>query len=222
MLRVELRMALRTHELDVQLDATAEQPLALVGRSGAGKTTVLRVIAGLARPDSGRVRCGDDVWLDSERGTARPPDARRCALLHQEDALFPHLSAWRNVAYGLREVRRGARREAARELLAQLGVAALADVRPAAMSGGERRRVALARALAAAPPALLLDEPFTGLDDRSRDDAHTAVLRALELAAVPTIVVTHDHRDAAALGAEVRVLENGRLLPHVPTGRSQR
>ncbi len=105
----------------------------------------------------------------------------------------------------------GATRRAA-ALLEELGVAALAEAFPRTLSGGERRRVALARALAAQPPALLLDEPFTGLDEVARADAHAAVLAAVSLARVPVIVVTHDLRDATALGAEVRELRSGRLL----------
>lgn len=212
MLEVDLRMPLRTHTLDVTLRAGVDRPLALVGRSGAGKTTILRVIAGLTRAVDARVRCGDAVWQDGHARIALRPEDRRCALLHQEDTLFPHLSAVRNVAYGLRDVPRRERRAVAITLLADLGVEGLADARPRELSGGERRRVALARALAARPPALLLDEPFTGLDDRSRADAHAAVLRALGLAGVPAVVVTHDAADAAALGAETVLLQDGRIV----------
>jgi len=211
-LRAEFRLRLRTHELDVDLRADADRPLVLVGRSGAGKTTVLRTIAGLVRPDAGRVVCGDAVWLDTAARRMLAPEERRCALLHQEDTLFPHLCAWRNVAYGLRHVARDGRRAAAVELLGSLGVAGLADERPRDLSGGERRRVALARALAARPPALLLDEPFTGLDGASRDEARRAVLAALALARVPSIIVSHDPGDAPALGAASATLQDGRLV----------
>lgn len=211
MLRADLRIDLRTHALDVRLEVPDDRPLALVGRSGAGKTTTLRVLAGLLRPVSGRVECAGTVWLDTARGVSLRPEDRRCALLHQEDTLFPHLSCWRNVAFGLRDVRRGERRGHAVELLDRLGVAHLADARPREVSGGERRRVALARALAARPPALLLDEPFTGLDRQTRDDARAAVLAALAVARVPAIVVTHDPTDATALRADVATLHDGLL-----------
>jgi len=205
----EIRHPLRDVTLDVTLEVAPEQPIALVGRSGAGKTTVLRVIAGLHRAQHAVVRCGDDVWCDTGARLDHPPDARRCALLHQDDALFPHLPAWRNVAFGLRGVARRERRGAAVELLDRFGIAALADAMPRTLSGGERRRVALARALAAGPPVLLLDEPFTGLDEATRADARAAVRQALALAAVPTIVVTHDPQDAVELGAAVVLLETG-------------
>lgn len=203
MLQAELRLELRDTTVEGDLVVTARRPVALVGRSGAGKTSILRAIAGLIRPAAGTVRCGPDLWLDTAAGTDLPADVRRCALLHQDDTLFPHLSGWRNVAFGLPGVARGARREHAVALLRSFGVEHLADIRPRHMSGGERRRVALARALAANPPLLLLDEPFTGLDDRTRDDVRAAVLAALTLAQVPALVVTHDLQDADALGAAV-------------------
>lgn len=213
MLVAELRLELRDVTVRGALDVSTPQPLALVGRSGAGKTSILRVIAGVLRPASGTVRCGEQVWLDTARGIDVPADARRCALLHQDDTLFPHLTAWRNVAFGLRDVPRGARREQATELLERFGVAHLADVRPRALSGGERRRVALARALGARPPVLLLDEPFTGLDAATRADVRGAVREALALAGVPAVVVTHDHEDARMLGAAVVELRDGVLEP---------
>ena len=213
MLHADLRLELRDVTVQGVLDVGTPQPLALVGRSGAGKTSILRVIAGVLRPASGTVRCGEEVWLDTDRGIDVPADVRRCALLHQDDTLFPHLTAWRNVAFGLRDVPRGARHEHATELLERFGVAHLADVRPRALSGGERRRVALARALGARPPVLLLDEPFTGLDAATRADVRGAVREALTLARVPVVVVTHDLEDARMLGADVVELRDGTLQP---------
>lgn len=216
MLSAELQVTLRTHTLDLRFDVAPDRPLALVGRSGAGKTTTLRVLAGLLHPGRGRVTCAGTVWLDTVRGVRLPAEDRRCALLHQEDTVFPHLSCWRNVAFGARAVPRRDRRAHATAVLDGLGVAHLADARPREISGGERRRVALARALAARPPALLLDEPFSGLDRATRDDARAAVLATLDLARVPTIIVTHDPSDAAALGADVATLNDG-LLEVAPT-----
>lgn len=213
MLHAELRLELRDVSLQGVLHAGARQPLALVGRSGAGKTSILRAIAGVLRPAAGKVRCGERVWLDTARGIDVAADERRCALLHQDDTLFPHLTAWRNVAFGLRDVPRAARHEQATELLERFGVAHLAEVRPRALSGGERRRVALARALGARPPALLLDEPFTGLDAETRADVRSAVGEALALARVPVVVVTHELEDARMLGAAVVELRDGKLWP---------
>src|SRR5581483_2661827 len=134
--------------------------------SGAGKTTVLRVLAGTSRPDQGRVVCDEDVWLDTARGMFRAPEERRCGYVFQDYALFPHLSAWRNVAFSL--PRSPERRAAAVTLLEQFGLGDRVDAKPATLSGGERQRVALARALARRPRALLLDEPLSALDVRSR------------------------------------------------------
>jgi molybdate transport system ATP-binding protein len=195
---------LRVEAPGAKLDVGAGAPLALAGPSGAGKTALLRIVAGLSRPPAGHVECGD-TWLDTARGIDLPPERRRCGLVFQDLALFPHLSAWRNVAYA-------ASREQALELLDRFGIADRADARPSELSGGERQRVALARALAARPRALLLDEPLSALDPRTRARAArelAAVLRELD---VPVVVVTHDFAEAALLAGEVAVLEGGRLV----------
>nr|MBA3866775.1 ATP-binding cassette domain-containing protein [Solirubrobacterales bacterium] len=134
---------LRGFDLDLELSAAAGEPLALVGRSGAGKTSVLRVIAGLMAPRQGRVELDEDLWLDTANGTDLPPERRNCGFLFQDYALFPRMSAWRNVAYGMRAPRRE-RRAAALAMLERFGVDALAEAAPASLSGGERQRVALA------------------------------------------------------------------------------
>ena len=180
--------------------------LALAGPSGAGKTTLLRIAAGLAKPRSGRVACGDETWLDTARGIDLPPERRRAALVFQDHALFPHMSAVDNVAYGAHGDKRRAR-----ELLDRLGVSARAGAKPRELSGGERQRVALARALAAEPNALLLDEPLASLDPRTRARASRELTELLTEAAVPAIVVTHDFAEAALLATEVAVLESGRV-----------
>src|SRR5207248_2599263 len=161
---------LRVDAGGVALQVQPGAPLALAGPSGAGKTTVLRVIAGLARPRAGRVDCGE-TWLDTARGIDLPPERRGCGFVFQHHALFPHLSAWRNVAYA-------ADRGRALELLDRFGIAHRADARPHELSGGERQRVALARAMAARPRALLLDEPFGALDPRTRAHAAAGTSRA--------------------------------------------
>lgn len=218
MLRAELRTRREGFALDVALAVAPGETLALAGPSGAGKTTLLRLIAGLARPDEGRVTCGEEVWLDTDRGVDRPPEARRCGYLFQDYALFGHLTAAGNVAYGLRGLGRSERRERARAGLRRFGIEALADRRPAALSGGERQRVALARALAPAPAALLLDEPLSALDARSRAAAARALAAVLAQAAVPTVLVTHDFAEAAQLGDRVAVVDQGRV---VQTGRPE-
>jgi molybdate transport system ATP-binding protein len=179
--------------------------LALAGPSGVGKTTILRTIAGLRRPARGRIECDGETWLDTERRIDVPPERRRAALVFQDHALFPHLSALRNVAYA-------ADRRRAMELLERLGVAHRAGARPRELSGGERQRVALARALAADPRALLLDEPLASLDPRTRARAGRELAGMLAGLAVPTIVVTHDFTEASLLAGEVAVLDAGRVV----------
>jgi molybdate transport system ATP-binding protein len=170
------------------------------------------VIAGLVRPLNGRVAVDGEVWTDIPAGVWVPPERRRCGYLFQDYALFPHLSAWRNVAYALPDVPRKTRRRQAEELLERFGVAHLAEARPEALSGGERQRVALARTLARSPKVLLLDEPLTALDARTRAAAGRELGRALHQAGVPALLVTHDFAEAALLGDEVAVIDRGHLV----------
>ncbi len=199
-------------DLDVALDVAAGRCLALAGPSGAGKTSVLRTVAGLLRPRWGRVRCDGETWLDTERRVWRAPDLRRCGYLFQDYALFPHLRGWQNVAYSLRGLRRSERRGRAVELLERFGVGHLADARPATYSGGERQRVALARTLAREPRVLVLDEPLSALDARARASAGRELRAVLASAGVPTLLVTHDFTEAALLGDEVAVIDAGSVL----------
>lgn len=216
MLSAELRTRVGALSLDVALEVPSGGCLALAGPSGAGKTTVLRAVAGLVRPDEGRIACGGETWLDTARGRALPPERRHCGYLFQDYALFGHLSAWRNVAYGLTALPRAQRRPRALELLERFGVAQLADRRPGSLSGGERQRVALARALAARPRALLLDEALSALDARSRGRAARELVRLLGELEVPVLLVTHDFAEAASLGDEVAVLDGGRIVQQGP------
>ena len=209
MLRVEAATRLGAFALDVALEVGVGRCLALAGPSGAGKTSVLRVVAGLVRPERGRVVCGDEVWLDVAAGVDLPPEQRRIGYVFQEYALFGHLRVWQNVAYPLR----GAdRRERALMLLDRFGIAHLADERPRTLSGGERQRVAVARALARKPVALLLDEPLSALDTRSRAAAGRELGKVLAEAAVPALLVTHDFTEAALLGTRVGVIDGGRIV----------
>jgi molybdate transport system ATP-binding protein len=212
MLSIHARTELGVTALDVALEVRPGECLALAGPSGAGKTSVLRTVAGLLAPREGRVACGEEVWLDTARGVARAPEDRACGYLFQEYALFPHLRAWENVAYPLRDLPRRRRRTRAVELLERFGLAALADARPATLSGGERQRVALARALARRPRALLLDEPLSALDASTRRDATRALAAVMRDAGVPSILVTHDFTEAAELGDTVGVMTDGRVV----------
>jgi molybdate transport system ATP-binding protein len=208
-LRAELSTAIGAIALEVELSVEPGETLALAGPSGAGKTSVLRAIAGLLRPDRGRVLCDDETWLDTTGRVDLPPERRGCGYLFQEYALFPHLSAWRNVGYGLP---REGRRERALELLDRFGVSDRADAPPHELSGGERQRVALARALARSPRALLLDEPLSALDSRTRARASRELAATLRDAGVPALLVTHDFGEAALLGDRVAVIDAGRIV----------
>jgi molybdate transport system ATP-binding protein len=212
MLSLALETCVGTVELELALDVAAGSCLALAGPSGAGKTSVLRVVAGLLTPADGRVACDEETWLDTAAGVDVAPERRRCGYVFQDYALFGHLSAWRNVAYGMRGVPRARRRAEALALLERFSVDALADARPGTLSGGERQRVALARALAARPRALLLDEPLAALDARSAAAAGRELAGLLQELRVPALLVTHDFEEAALLGDEVAVLDAGRIV----------
>ena len=204
--------------LDVTLEVGTGECVAIAGPSGAGKSSVLRVIAGLLRPRAGRITCDGEVWLDRANGVDVPPEERRCGYVFQDYALFPHLSAWQNVAYGVRGPR-AERRKRAHELLDRFGLTARADARPRTLSGGERQRVAVARALAVQPRALLLDEPLSALDARTRAAASRELATVLHEAGVPALLVTHDFQEAALLGDRVGVMDAGRIVQMGTAGR---
>jgi molybdate transport system ATP-binding protein len=215
-LRVEARGRRGAVDLDVALEVERASCLALAGPSGAGKTSVLRVVAGLLRPDQGRVALDDATWLDTDHGVDRAPEERRCGVVFQDYALFGHLSAWRNVAYGIRGGDRRRRRERARALLERFGLDARAEARPHELSGGERQRVALARALASDPAVLLLDEPLAALDSRTRATASRELGGVLAGLEVPALLITHSFEEAALLGDRVAVLDAGRIVQAGP------
>ena len=189
--------------VDVAITVPAGRTLALVGPSGAGKTTVLRAVAGLERPAAGRVAVGDNVWSDAATGAWVPPERRRVGFVFQHHALFPHLTVAGNVAFA------GAAPGDVGRLLDRLGVAHLAGERPARLSGGERQRVALARALARDPRLLLLDEPMSALDPHTRAGVRAELRAVLDGLGIPTVIVTHDLADAAALADDAVVIEAG-------------
>jgi ABC-type sulfate/molybdate transport systems ATPase subunit len=203
-LELDIAVALRSFELGVRLSVGA-QTFALVGPSGAGKTTVLRAIAGLRRPDRGRIALGEWAWFDAAAKVDLPPERRSVGLVFQEYALFPHMTVRANVAFG------GASDGRVRELLERVRIAHLADERPAGLSGGERQRVAVARALARDPRVLLLDEPLSALDAHTRAVVRGELQDVLGALALPTLLVTHDFRDAAALADRIGVIVDGRL-----------
>jgi molybdate transport system ATP-binding protein len=200
-------------ELDLALGVAAGDTLALVGESGAGKTTVLRLVAGLLSPDQGRIEVGGETWTDTDARIALPAERRSVGYVQQDYALFPHLSVARNIAFGLEAegVGRGELRRRTGLALERFGLLELARRRPADLSGGQQQRVALARALVLEPAVLLLDEPMSALDVATRRTVR-GELRAI-LATLPcaTIYVTHNPIEALVFGDRIAVLERGRL-----------
>ncbi len=212
MLEATVAVARREFTVDVALEVPPGSCLALVGPSGAGKSTILDAVAGIVRPERGRISANGRVWLDTEVGVDLAPQDRGCGFLFQEYALFPHLTVEHNVAYGLRGLERSARRRRALELLDRFGIRRLAGAKPPALSGGERQRVALARALAPEPEVLLLDEPLAALDASTRASASQRLGEVIETARVPVLLVTHDFSEAALLAATVAVIDAGRVV----------
>jgi molybdate transport system ATP-binding protein len=186
----------------------------LFGPSGSGKTTVLRALAGLDRPDEGTIVHGNETWLDAERGVFVPARRRRIGLLFQDYALFPHLTAHENVAFGLHGIPATERDRRTTETLALLRLDGLGSRRPSELSGGQRQRVALARAIAPSPRLLLLDEPLSALDGPTREELRGELRALLLRLGVPAVVVTHDRIEALALGDRMAVMVDGRIRQH--------
>jgi len=184
----------------------------LFGASGAGKTTLLDCIAGLTDPDDGRIVIGGEDLYDSEKKRNVAAWKRRIGYVHQDLALFPHLTAEENVAYGLRTLSAAERKQLSREMLEAFRIDHLRDRRPAQISGGERQRVALARALVTEPRALLLDEPLAALDRPTKSSLVGDLRKWNQHHRVPILFVTHNGEEVFALGDEVIVLDAGRIV----------
>ncbi|MEZ5947113.1 MAG: ABC transporter ATP-binding protein [Hyphomonas sp.] len=187
---------------------------ALLGGSGAGKSTLLRLFAGLEPVDTGEVRLGDRV-LSSPSSTLAP-DKRRIGLIFQDFALFPHLTSLQNVMFGLKALGREAALAEAEAWLRRLDLTARAGAYPHELSGGEQQRVAIARALAPKPAAILMDEPFSGLDPALRSYVRDAALEAVREAGIPALLVTHDPVEALESADHVAILKSGKLQQEGP------
>ena len=205
--------AVRRGEFNVDVDVRCPPGITCVmGRSGSGKSTLLSVLAGLAVPERGTIKLGDEIWLDRDRGICIPVHHRRLAYVFQGLALFPHMSALHNVTYGMRETPRAERASKAQALLDRVGVGHLAKRRPRTFSGGEAQRVALARALACSPKLVLLDEPFSALDRELRTQLVGLVRELAPELGVPVVHVTHSIAEARLLADRVIQLDAGKVI----------
>lgn len=193
---------------DLSMEVKKGEFFSLLGPSGCGKTTILRLIAGLERPDDGIITIGDSVaagasWI--------PPEKRGVGMVFQDYALFPHMTVFKNIAFGLRGCTKNEAKKKVIEELALVGLDGMADRYPHELSGGQQQRVALARALAPSPEVMLLDEPFSNLDADLRLELRTETRRILKEKGTTTILVTHDQEEAFSLSDRVGVLNHGRL-----------
>jgi molybdate transport system ATP-binding protein len=189
----------------------------LLGASGSGKSTVLRCLAGLERPQRGHVRFGDQVWCDAERGVHVAPDRRNLGVLFQDYALFPHLTVERNVAFGARGLSRPEVARRLGELVEAFQLQGLDSRYPGELSGGQQQRVALARAVFRKPGLLLLDEPLSALDRATGDEMREELGALIRALGIPAYVVSHDRADALALADETVLLDDGRIIQRGPT-----
>jgi len=195
---------------DVTLTIAPGEIVCLLGPSGCGKTTLLRIAAGLERPQAGRiVLAGRDLTAP---GLMVPPEQRGIGLMFQDYALFPHMTILENVAYGLKMLGRAQARTVALEALRRVGMEHYAHGYSHAISGGEQQRVALARAIAPRPPVLLMDEPFSGLDQRLRDSVREETVRLLRESGASAVLVTHDPMEAMRVADRIALLRAGRLV----------
>jgi molybdate transport system ATP-binding protein len=197
--------------LDLAFRVEPGELLALVGHSGSGKTTLLRTIAGLWRPTAARVGVDGTTWLDTAAGVNLAPHRRPVGVVFQTYALFPHMTAAQNVMAALPTDMKAPRSEAER-LLELVNLRGLADRRPAQLSGGEQQRVAVARAIARRPRALLLDEPFSAVDRATRERLHAEIIALRAHLAMPVVLVTHDMNEAQLLADRMVVIEKGRVV----------
>ena len=215
--RLELDIQRRLGEFSLDLGlASGCRRIGILGASGSGKSQMLRALAGLERPDGGRIALNGRVLFDHQRGIDVPLGQRRLGLVFQNYALFPHLTVAQNVGFGLNHLRAEQRRLRVLGQLQRVGLLALADVYPAELSGGQQQRVALSRALAIEPDLLLLDEPFAAQDTYLRRQLQQQLADLLQDCRVPCLLVTHDLDEAYRLSDDLVVIDRGRILAHAP------
>ncbi|HEY4599825.1 MAG TPA: ATP-binding cassette domain-containing protein [Cerasibacillus sp.] len=207
MLDINIYKKLSHFDLHVQLK-TKQERVVLFGPSGSGKTTVLNCIAGILHPDEGHIRLKEQTFFDSEqkRNKPTPIQNRNLGYLFQDYALFPHMTVKQNIAYGMKDS------EIVKDLIEVVGIEHLLQEYPSNISGGEKQRVALVRALATRPNALLLDEPFSALDEKTRRDCQDELLRIHDMWNIPILIVTHNLEEARKLGHRILRINQGKIV----------
>jgi len=211
MIDVDLRLSRPGFDLSAAF-ATQARVLALFGPSGAGKSTIAHLIAGLSRPDQGRVAIDGATLTDTARGICLPPEKRRIGFVFQDALLFPHLSVRRNILFGRFFTPSAERRVPIAPVIETLGIGPLLERRPATLSGGEKQRVGLARALLASPRLLLMDEPMASLDHARRHEIMGLIEILRDEFAIPIVLVSHSADEIMRLADEVVVLDHGRVI----------
>jgi molybdate transport system ATP-binding protein len=214
MLTATLDTHLNAFHLDISFSAGAGKTTVLLGESGAGKSTVLRLLAGLLHPQRGYISLEGVTYFDSEQHIIIPPQERPFGYVFQDYMLFPHLNVFENVAFGLRaqHLPRHMVRQRVGEALEQVRLAGFDQRRPAQLSGGQQQRVAIARALALQPRLLLLDEPLAALDVQTRREVRQELRQILSTTGITTVMVTHQYLEALLFGHHILVLEQGRVI----------
>ncbi|VEJ20905.1 ABC transporter ATP-binding protein [Neisseria animaloris] len=211
---IEIRKRLPSFDLEVCIRSDV-QKLALVGASGSGKSLTLQLVSGLLQSDGGHIRIGSRTWFDSKSRTDIPAQKRGVGLMFQDYALFPHLTVAQNIGFGLRQGLlnpKGRPSEKVRHWLDLLRLSHVAGHYPHQISGGQKQRTALARALIVQPELLLLDEPFSALDADLRRHTRGELLQLQAQSGVPMILITHDRADAEVLADEIWRMDNGRVV----------
>ena len=212
MLEVDIRKRLGELDLEFRFACETHGIVAVFGRSGAGKTSLIRMLSGLFRPDAGRIAVAGRTLFDSAAATDVPPERRRLGYVFQEDRLFPHLSVHGNLTYGLKRAPRSERRIGLDEVVALLGLEGLLGRRPGYLSGGEKQRVSLGRALLANPRLLLMDEPLANLDQPRKDEVLPFIERLRDELAVPIVYVSHAMEEIVRLADTMVLVSDGRAV----------
>jgi molybdate transport system ATP-binding protein len=214
MLQATVTKQLNSFHLQMQFSARAGETLVLLGESGSGKTTMLRLLAGLLMPDRGYIELGSVCYFDSEQRIVLPSQERSIGMVFQDYILFPHLSVFENIAFGLQaqHFSRGLMRQRIDEVIERVHLGGLERRKPGQLSGGQQQRVAIARALALQPQLLLLDEPMAALDVQTRREVRQELRQILREANIVTVLVTHHYLEALLFGQQILVLDQGQVI----------